>query len=452
MKKLATILLTLLIYLSAICQEPVIKMTTNKAIGSKFSFSLVANDNTHIQVDFGDGNLVDKTLGASITSFSGSLGSSKTVKIYGTGIIYLYCSSSHLTELDVTKSIALKGIYCDYNQLNTIDLTQNTALIYLECYSNQLTTLDVTKNTKLTKLSCHSNSISSLDLTKNTELNELICYSNQLSKIDVTKNIALKVFWCHSNLLTVLDVTKNIALSSLSCSSNQLSTLDVTKNIALSSLSCSSNQLSTLDVTKNKLFELHCSNNQLTFKSLPPKHFNPDWDTYSPQQPILIDKSTNTGVELDLSTQNLINGNTTVYTWKTKGGIALVKGTDYNITDGKTIFFKTQTDSVYCEMTNATFPEFTGSNVLKTTLTKVTSTTAVTTLDASEVEIYSNQNTLYINTPYNAQVSIFETNGRLVLSKDLTSGSNSIQLENIGIYLVKVLGNKGVSTKKVFIK
>ena len=66
MKKLATILLTLLFCLNAICQVPVITMTTAKAIGSEFSFTLRANaENTLIQVDFGDGNLVNRTVGTS---------------------------------------------------------------------------------------------------------------------------------------------------------------------------------------------------------------------------------------------------------------------------------------------------------------------------------------------------------------------------------------------------
>ena len=79
-----------------------------------------------------------------------------------------------------------------------------------------------------------------------------------------------------------------------------------------------------------------------------------------------------TGTVLDLGSEYLVNGNYTVYTWKTQSGTTLQTGTDYNISNGKTVFLNTQADSVYCEMTNTTFPGFISSNVLKTTCIKVT--------------------------------------------------------------------------------
>ena len=133
MKRISTILLVLALCLDAAKgQTPVVTMTTSNFIGSNIFFSLQANtDNTPIQVDFGDGSLVNQTVGTSLTYINGTINGSQTVKIYGTGITYIDCSGNMLTSLDVTKF---------------------TDLITLKCLNNQLTSLDVTKNTALTVL------------------------------------------------------------------------------------------------------------------------------------------------------------------------------------------------------------------------------------------------------------------------------------------------------------
>jgi hypothetical protein len=138
--------------------------------------------------------------------------------------------------------------------------------------------------------------------------------------------------------------------------------------------------------------------------------------------------------------------------WKTKGGTTLVAGTDYNLVNGKTTFLKAQTDSVYCEMTNTTFPNFTGSDVLKTTCVKVTGTTDIEDLNNTAPEIYSHNKTLYINLTYNAQCSVFDMNGRLVKSLFLYSGANTTYLSTGGIYLVKITANKCMVTRKVAVE
>ena len=165
---------------------------------------------------------------------------------------------------------------------------------------------------------------------------------------------------CPDNRLTSLDLTSNTGLWELDCSNNLLTSLDV--NTSLFLLYCWNNRLTNLDVSKNtQLALLICHNNQFTFATLPTSIPT----VYAPQSPIYIEKTLSTGEEVDLSSQLTVNGNTTVYTWKTKSGATLVQGTDYSLTDGKTVFLKSQADSVYCEMTNATFPLFTGERCVK---------------------------------------------------------------------------------------
>lgn len=71
-----------------------------------------------------------------------------------TALKKLYCSSNHLTSLDVSKNMALKTLLCDYNQLKSLDVSGCTALWWLNCASNQLTSLDVSGCSALAGLIC----------------------------------------------------------------------------------------------------------------------------------------------------------------------------------------------------------------------------------------------------------------------------------------------------------
>ena len=471
---------TLLILLALIClnakaatPDPAITMTTAMNVGETISFSLKADvANTVVQIDFGNGTLVNKTIGTSSTDISGTLVGSQTVKIYGTRINYLFCRSIKLTSLDVTKNTALTDLICYSNQLTSLNVTKNTALIGLMCTNNQLTSLDVTKNTTLTTLMCNNNKLTSLDVTKNTALTKLDCGRNQLTSLDVTnntaltkldcdanpltsinvtKNTALTILLCYSNQLTSIDVTKNTALTTLSCDLNQFTSIDVTKNTALKQLNCSNNKLTSLDVTKNTaLTHLDCSFNQFTFTSLP--LCNLTTFIYAPQNAITIAASFALNTLIDLSSQLTANGNTTTYKWKTKSGIILTAGTDYTISGGITTFTTIPTEKVYCEMTNATFPDFTGTKVLKTKLTTISTPTAVEDAKADVVDIYTQNQTVYLSLPEDALVQVYDITGHLVKAQNCISGTNSFEVPQKGVFMVKVNMNNQSETRKIVVR
>jgi hypothetical protein len=424
-------------------------------------------------------------------------------------LVELLCSNNQLTSIDVTKHTSLTSLYCGYNKLTSLDVSQNTVLGTLECSANQLSNLDVSKQTTaLGVLACGSNKLTSLDVSQNTQMWKLFCYDNKLTNLDVSKDTALHILNCSGNPITSLDVSHTSSLTSLNCNACQLTSLDVGHNSSLTGLSCAYNQLTSLDVSKSPslmtlrcpdnlltslelsantiLYELDCSNNllssidvthntglvllycwnnkltsmavnaslgiaicmnnQLTFATLPISGSI----IGAPQAPIQIEKTLNAGVELDLSDQLTVNGNTTVYTWKTTNGDTLVQGTDYSLIDGKTIFLKAQADSVYCEMTNATFPLFTGDDVLKTTLTKVKASDGIVNANATGIQIYTQGKTVIIVSPDNGQASVYDINGRLVIDKEVIVGTNTIVLPNGGVYLVRLSGNNMPAIKKVF--
>jgi hypothetical protein len=439
MKKIPTILLALVFCISAIGQTPVMTMTTEKSIGSDFSFSLGCEiNNTVIYVDFGDGNLVPQMIN-SYDTIRGQIVGSQTIKIYGERIKSLKNSNQQITYLDVTKNISLKQLDCSNNQLTSLDVSKNVAMYELICYANQLVSLDLSNNIALYALYCENNKLFSLYLTNNSALAHLHCDNNQLTTLDLSNEIALYAFDCRNNKLTSLDLTNNSALQILRCDNNQLTTLDVSKNTTLISLKC--------------------SNNFLTFATLPLKQTTwIDYD-YAPQAAISAVKSLKAGEVIDLSSQLMINGSVTAYTWKTQGGTVLAEGTDYTLTDGKTVFLKSQSDSVYCEMTNASFPNFAGADVLKTTDVKIlsgNSATEVSELENNVPSIYPNPLTDILNiklasVDLPAVIGIYNLNGQQLVSLTIVYNTSVINMQQFtpGIYLLKLATPSQIIERKI---
>jgi len=383
---------------------PVVTMVTTSAIGSTFSFSIGANTSSNpFQVDWGNGILSNYTVGSVVPLDVTNTLMGNTIKIYGVGISRLYlqsknltalditsaialteidCYSNKLTTLDVSKNIALQEVECSNNEISTLDISNSMSLTYIGCGANKITTLDISKNieltsiycdynqlstidvskhTKLKSLRCARNNITTIDVSKNTDLTYLSCGGNRLTTIDVSKNTKLKDFDCSDNEIASLDISMNTLLTGLQCVLNKLNTLDVSKNTAIIYFHCYSNQLTALDVSKNTaLKNLFCYSNRLTIGSLPIKQSTWANYGYSPQADYKLPKTKYVVTEdIDLSSQFTANSNTTTYVWKTKSGTILTPNVDYKEISGVCTFLKLQSDSVYCQMTNATFPELT---------------------------------------------------------------------------------------------
>lgn len=144
----------------------------------------------------------------------------------------------------------------------------------------------------------------------------------------------------------------------LDCRYNLLTDLDVSKSKGLKYFRCIDNKLTSLDLTANdSLLQVKCDSNYLTIASLPLKQAR--WTTYLyyPQKNIVLSKQEyETYESVDLRSQVSRDGKSSHFTWKTKSGNTLVEGTDYAESSGVFAFLKDQTDSVYCEITNETFP------------------------------------------------------------------------------------------------
>ena len=136
--------------------------------------------------------------------------------------------------------------------------------------------------------------------------------------------------------------------------------LDLAGCAALTVLHCAGNQLTSLDVSGCTALDwFDCSVNNLKFSTLPlPGNYS-----YDPQNDMEIASSINLGRTLDLSGEYLIGDTYTRYRWYYADETP-VDPSLYTETDGKFVFTGLDHgDVIYCEMTNAIFPNLT----LKTT-------------------------------------------------------------------------------------
>jgi hypothetical protein len=157
--------------------------------------------------------------------------------------------NKNITDLTgIQDFIALKELICRDNQLTTLNISANILLENLDCFSNSLTTLDLSTNTKLKELHIGSNAISSIDISMLPDLRKLWCFNNQLTELNLVSNSLLEVLNCSTNNLSSLNLYSNSSLNVLYCDSNNLTYLDLTLNTSLSQLTCSSNTLSNLNV------------------------------------------------------------------------------------------------------------------------------------------------------------------------------------------------------------
>ena len=135
----------------------------------------------------------------------------------------------------------------DISSLNGIEFL--VSLRHLDCVRNKLTELDVSKNIALTALFCDMNQLTALDVSKNVKLEALAFEGNQLTEIDLTNNTALEHIYCIGNQLTQLDLSKNTALKTIRLRKNQLKKLDVSNNIELKELDCIDTPLTKENIT-----------------------------------------------------------------------------------------------------------------------------------------------------------------------------------------------------------
>lgn len=483
-------------------QEPAMTIKTLAVSGTNFYFHLSSHTpDVKVTVDFGEGTTPKEfTLGNdTLTEIRGTTAADQTIKVYGNAesLLSLRCPDGYfITSIDVSKCTTMQAIHCDNNELREIDVTNIPSLIYLSLRASKLTaidvsknpnlkylylssgytiesldvsknpelellnisdcrtikSLDVSKNLKMISLSCDACPITEIDVSNLTELQSLVTSYTFIESLDVSKNTKLTSLYCsvsnrYDKYIRSLDITNLPDLEILFCSGQKLTELDLSKNTKLKSLFCSNCLLSSLDLSNcPELLEISLFSNYFTFATLPVLDLG--FYVYSPQKKISVPQNIKTGEEFDLSDQLLVDGNMTKYKWKTKAGKALQQYTDYIVSEGKTTFLKTQSDSVFCEMENSFFPGL----VISTTNVHIEQGSGIDNASMSTTQVFAEDNTINISVVESCRAMVFDISGKMISEKQLQAGNNQIVVSQPGVYFVKINNSKNTDTHKVLIK
>lgn len=451
MKKFFTLLLAVISTMTAFAQtEPAIELQA-EADGNTRTFTIGLATEGTVQIDWGNGEKVTSEVipafdGWNQVNVSGTVSGEGKVKIYGDNIVCFECSSrvdggAQVLSLDVTKATALKDLTANANKLTSIDLTKNTELEKLTISNNQLTSIDISKCTKLTTLDITNNLLTAIDITKNQALQTLRIGLNKFAgELDLSTNPTIKSVYAQINELTAVKIGNNTASKpTFSFNENKLTSFDATgiEDAANAILYLNGNQLTEIKLPSTKMKTLNILKNNFTLATLPAptvaKTFN-----YAPQNNYVIAESYKVGDVLDLSSQTSATLNTQFAVYKSDK-TALTEGTDYTVADGK-ITFLTAQDAVYITMTSTLYPKFTGTNIYKTTVTKVEGSTGINAVTAQGVKVSTAGNEISISgLSQGDAVTVANLGGAVVANFHANSANAHVQAAK-GLYIVSING------------
>lgn len=451
MKKFFTLLLAVISTMTAFAQtEPAIELQA-EVDGNTRTFTIGLATEGTVQIDWGNGEKVTSEVipafdGWNQVNVYGTVSGEGKVKIYGDNIVYFECSSrvdgAQILSLDVTKATALKDLTANTNKLTAIDLTKNTELEKLTIGNNQLTSIDISKCTKLTTLDITNNLLTAIDITKNQALQYLTISQNKFTgELDLSTNPALRNVYALNMELNSVKIGNNTASAPrFSLNNNKLTNIDASgindaKNATLFLIG---NQLTEIKLPANQIKSLNITKNNFTLATLPDATTAAKNFTYAPQNDYVIAESYKVGDVLDLSSQTSATLNTQFAVYKSDK-TALTKGTDYTVADGK-ITFLTAQEAVYVTMSSALYSKFTGTNIYKTTVTKVEGSTGINAVTAQGVKVSTAGNEISISgLSQGDAVTVANLGGAVVASFHANSANAHVQAAK-GLYIVSING------------
>lgn len=450
MKKFFTLLLAVISTMTAFAQtEPAIELQA-EVDGNTRTFSIGLGVEGTVQIDWGNGEKVSSEVIPAYDDYNqvniyGTVSGDGKVKIYGDNIVYFECSSrvdgAQVLSLDVTKATTLKDLTANTNKLTSIDLTKNTELTKLTINNNQLTNIDISKCTQLTTLDITNNLLAAIDITKNLALQTLRIGQNKLAgELDLSTNPTIMSVYALKNELTSVKIGNNTASKPyFSFNENKLTSFDASgiKDAGNATLFLISNQLAEITLPSTKMKSINISKNNFTIATLPATTVAKTL-TYAPQADYAIAETYKVGDVLDLSSLTNATLNTQFQVMKSDK-TPLTEGTDYTIADGK-ITFLTAQDAVYITMTSTLYPKFTGTNIYKTTVTKVEGSTGINAVTAQGVKVSTAGNEISISgLSQGDAVTVANLGGAVVANFHANSANAHVQAAK-GLYIVSING------------
>ena len=451
MKKFFTLLLAVISTMTAFAQtEPAIELQA-EVDGNTRTLTIGLGVEGTVQIDWGNGEKVTSEVipafdGWNQVDVSGTVSGDGKVKIYGDNIVYFECSSrvdgAQVLSLDVTKATALKDLTANANKLTSIDLTKNTELEKLYININQLTSIDISKCTKLATMDISNNLLTTIDITKNQALQTLKISQNKFAgELDLSTNPTIKLVYALGMELNSVKIGNNTASKPLfSLNNNKLTSIDASgiQDAGNTTLNLMGNQLTEITLPSAKMRILNIFKNNFTLATLPDATTAARGFTYAPQNDYVIAESYKVGDVLDLSSQTSATLNTQFAVYKSDKP-ALTEGTDYTVAEGK-ITFLTAQEAVYVTMSSALYSKFTGTNIYKTTVTKVEGSTGINAVTAQGVKVSTDGNEISISgLSQGDAVTVANLGGAVVASFHANSANAHVQAAK-GLYIVSING------------
>lgn len=340
---------------------PAIEIEQSLSLGIGVSEASTSNPQT-IYVDCGDGVMTPVTVTSQVPEDA-----NVTIKRLGYSDIRIYVNDGY----------PLTALIIDDQKLYNIDLYYAPELRVLELNNTDLVRIDLSRQRCLQKIKLTGNSFGYLTLK--TEIvgydkNALIdidLSNNQLTELDYGVSRAVKYLNVSQNNLSYIDIDHAYALISLDISHNNFTELNTDNLDSLESLNVADNYFT--EVVKpwqNTLKNLDCRDNNLIFGTLPYLTGELEGNyLYAPQRKVIISSK---GPSANLSAiASEVNGHPTEYVWRDESGSVLTEGKDYEMSDGFVRFINYNAGDVYCDMTNAEYPDFSGENALRTSVITV---------------------------------------------------------------------------------
>ncbi len=324
-------------------------------VGESLSFGIGANGASEatprtLYVDFGDGVQVPVQVSCQVPDKANVVGTrtgTGQVKVYvndGEGLTGLSIDGCPLYSIDLDKAPLLRSLSLTGTDLSYIDLKWQRCLQNLTLTGNRFGTLDLTTDI----LGYDKNVLSDVNVSDN-QLTELIYIAG-----NVVKHLNVS-----HNSLTEIIIEKAYNMLSLDASYNEFTELATGNLDSLETLNIAGNHFTNVKKPwQETLKNFDCRENDMTFDLLPyfPGELSGEY-LYAPQNQILISDK---GPGFDVSEVGLeVDGVATQFVVRKEDGTILTAGVDYEINDGVVSFLNYSLGKVYCEMTNAKYPDLT---------------------------------------------------------------------------------------------
>lgn len=302
MKKLLLSAIALLAVSTVSAEEQKVILTTNREVGQEITL-LVNTVHTGVTVDWGDGVAQTYTNATGgIHEISGNVKGSEIIISAPKGWVMLAAADAGITKADISKATELRSLYLQDNALTELSVSDMAQLRDLNVANNQLTalvlntknnpnieTLDISNNPiaattftygsdNLRYLNLSGLNYSSVTMTRNTNLDALLVAGNQLKSLTLSAPKKLSLLDARGNNLERLIVSTSglPEMQQMLVDDNSLETIDLGLSTRLNTLTLARNAVKSVVLPAKTTLQVYdCSENALTFSSLPRKTYEP---------------------------------------------------------------------------------------------------------------------------------------------------------------------------------